>query len=313
MHQIRRRAALVVAVLLATMTASLVTTTTSAGAQAPPFQSGFGITVRGSTQQGRVHIVDISTSAIDPAVLRDGANQVVIILPENYNPALDYPVIYMHHGNGGNEHDWRPAMESLTAGKQVITVLPESGVGWGANWPQDQRQKWLDFHTSQLVPWVDANLSTIAGRQGRVVAGFSMGGFEAIYEASKRPDLFSYAAGFSSGYDLNSFFLGVAISGSVAMAGLPASGPFAGNAAQENPQTHLDRFRGVHVSLWAGTGFDFIEPFARSLTQSFNTAMRGAGNDVSLTQYNCAHNAACVAQNGVAVEIQRILDTLPGP
>lgn len=302
-----------VVAMVATLVVLVVPAVEPVGAQVPNFASGFGITVQAVKQDGRSWVVDISTPAVDKAVLRDGLNQVIVVLPANYTPALDYPVIYMHHGNGGNEYDWWPAMERVTAGKPVITVLSESGVGWGANWPADQRQQWLTFHADQLVPWIDANLSTVANRNGRAIAGFSMGGFTAVYTASKRPDVFSYAAGFSGGYDLGNFFMNVAITGSVGMAGLPLSGPFSGNAAQENPQTHPDRFRGVHVSLWAGTGFDLLEPFARSLSQSFNTAMRGAGADVSYNDYPCAHNATCVTNNGVTVEVDRILGALAGP
>ncbi|MFC4606252.1 alpha/beta hydrolase-fold protein [Streptomyces maoxianensis] len=43
---------------------------------------------------------------------------------------------------------------------------------------------------------------TIPAKQGRAIAGHSMGGFGAFHYAEDRPDLFSYVGSFSGGLDL---------------------------------------------------------------------------------------------------------------
>ena len=75
--------------------------------------------------------------------------------------------------------------------------MPDGGkVGWYTNWVDQSggAQAWRDFHVDQLIPWIDANLRTIASKCGRAIAGLSMGGFGAIRYAQDRPDLFAYVA-----------------------------------------------------------------------------------------------------------------------
>jgi esterase/lipase superfamily enzyme len=49
---------------------------------------------------------------------------------------------------------------------------------------------------------VDANLPTIASRQGRAIAGLSMGGFCSMTYAARHPDLFEAAAAYSGAPDI---------------------------------------------------------------------------------------------------------------
>ena len=67
------------------------------------------------------------------------------------------------------------------------------GGSWFTNWVDHRRRsarKWETFHVDQLIPWVDANLRTIATRRGRAIAGLSQGGFGAMSYAARHPDLF---------------------------------------------------------------------------------------------------------------------------
>jgi len=99
--------------------------------------------------------------------------------------------------------------------------------GWYTNWVngyQYDPQNWEDFHLAQLVPWIDANLRTMADRSGRAIAGLSMGGFGSIHYAEDRPDLFSYAASFSGALDLGNQYTESAIYGEETGM-VPGSGP----------------------------------------------------------------------------------------
>jgi S-formylglutathione hydrolase FrmB len=54
----------------------------------------------------------------------------------------------------------------------------------------------------QLVPWIDLNLRTIAKKEGRAIAGLSMGGYGTMHYAELYSDNFIYAASFSGAVDI---------------------------------------------------------------------------------------------------------------
>ena len=46
--------------------------------------------------------------------------------------------------------------------------------------------------TNDLMPFIEENYSVLTGRENQAIAGFSMGGREALYIGFTRPDLFGY-------------------------------------------------------------------------------------------------------------------------
>jgi len=176
-----------------------------AAADAPNMVSGNGITA-GAWRwiTSRTLEVDITTAKVVANAVH-GPHRVRITLPNNYfqSGSTRFPVLYLLHGGaGGNSAQWTTgggAVEGITNGRPIITVMPDGGkVGWHTNWVDQSQgaQAWRDFHVDQLIPWIDANLRTIASKSGRAIAGLSMGGFGAIRYAQDRPDLFIYAGSF---------------------------------------------------------------------------------------------------------------------
>jgi S-formylglutathione hydrolase FrmB len=92
----------------------------------------------------------------------------------------------------------------------MIVVSPDIDInGNGGGWCTDSYDggaggppEWEAFHIDELLPWVDANLRTIATRQGRAIFGLSQGGFCAMSYAARHPDLFSIAGSFSGADDI---------------------------------------------------------------------------------------------------------------
>jgi hypothetical protein len=171
---------------------------TALSAQAATFQNGNGISVVSQSSNGREIDLQVNTTAVQ------GQHEVIVLLPEGYsaNTTTRYPILYLLHGALAGPSRWvNPpgAAPQITDPYPVITVIPDGGVkGWYTDWVngwQLSPQNWLDFHLGQLVPWIDANLRTIANRSGRAIAGLSMGGFGSLHYAETRPDMFSYAAG----------------------------------------------------------------------------------------------------------------------
>ena len=203
--------------VVAVVTAGLLVPVEAAHAgTGPVFHSGSGITVLSQTVTGREIDLQVTTTAVS------GQHEVIVLLPEGYaaNPTASYPVLYLMHGALAGPSGWVTAggaAAQITDPYPLITVIPDGGVkGWELNWSSCAQicpQNWETFHLSQLVPWIDSNLRTIANRSGRAIAGLSMGGFGSLHYAEDRSDLFSYAAGFSGAVDTGNYTTESAIYG----------------------------------------------------------------------------------------------------
>jgi S-formylglutathione hydrolase FrmB len=170
------------------------------------FQNGDAITVT-SEMQADPRLINMTVTT--PAVA--GTLHVDVLLPTNYNPSARYPVLYLFHGTAGTASDWvnYGQVEQITAGLPLIVVMPDAslddnGGSWCSNWADQSAgaANWETFHVNELIPWIDANLPTIASRQGRAIAGLSMGGFCSTSYAAQFPDLFETVLGFSPAPDI---------------------------------------------------------------------------------------------------------------
>ncbi|MEW6194489.1 MAG: alpha/beta hydrolase-fold protein [Bacteroidota bacterium] len=123
-----------------------------------------------------------------------------VYLPDDYNTSgKRYPVIYLLHGNGDDENAWSPiysVVDSLVkAGKiePLILVTPTGERGWWVN----STEKFESAVINELIPEIDAKYFTTASRKGRMIAGYSMGGFGALRYGLVYSELFSACAIFS--------------------------------------------------------------------------------------------------------------------
>jgi S-formylglutathione hydrolase FrmB len=224
-RRLRAQAALASVVVAA---ATLLAAPTAARAETlgpPALQNGFGLTqvtqndpsltgpgIPAATATDFTITVTTPDVADDPGTV---GHHIRIILPADYysSPAKRYPVLYLLHGSPGDPCDYFnstsfPQFNALKSTLGMITVIPDGGArGWYANW-RDQStaagaQRWEDFEVQQVIPFIDANLRTLADRQHRAVAGISMGGFGALHLAQLHPDLFGQVASMSGDNDLS--------------------------------------------------------------------------------------------------------------
>ncbi|MBR2352628.1 MAG: esterase family protein [Alistipes sp.] len=131
-----------------------------------------------------------------------------IYLPEDYDMGDErYPVLYLLHGAKGTHNSWvrgeqpRITDEEIAAGraKKMIVVMPDArGIGEknaGKNmgyfnvpdWPYE------DFFFQEFIPHIDQEYRTIAAKEGRAIAGLSMGGGGSIVYAQRHPEMFAAA------------------------------------------------------------------------------------------------------------------------
>ncbi|MDG2128102.1 MAG: alpha/beta hydrolase-fold protein [Fuerstiella sp.] len=121
-----------------------------------------------------------------------------IYLPPSYATSVEsrYPVIYNLHGNGGNEctsvDSIRVLHEGIEAGRwpEMIMVLPNGGHSTFYKNSADGRFPIESVFMTEFLPFIDTNYRTIAGRHGRCIEGFSMGGRGSTRLAVKYPEMF---------------------------------------------------------------------------------------------------------------------------
>lgn len=127
-----------------------------------------------------------------------------IYLPDGYdNGRLRYPVLYLLHGNSGNENEWlvsgqvQPTVDGLIQSGKVqpfIIVMPGGGSSWWVDGNKDKAETAL---LKELVPHIDASFRTIASREGRMIAGLSAGGYGTVNAVFKYPEMFIASAALS--------------------------------------------------------------------------------------------------------------------
>jgi endo-1,4-beta-xylanase len=121
-----------------------------------------------------------------------------VLLPPGYAAGdRRYPVVYFLHGLGGNENSNTASLAptilaAMQTGLPPVIVVFVNGADYTfyVNSPPDGGIPAAFVFVSELVPHVDATYRTVAGRQGRAIEGFSMGGFGALHHAMLRPDVF---------------------------------------------------------------------------------------------------------------------------
>ncbi|GAA2836296.1 alpha/beta hydrolase [Crossiella cryophila] len=324
MSRLRKSVLLVVVALVATLVG---TPANASQLWRPWFTSGDGIDVLNVAHTtDRSTVVSINTGAVDKNTTHfRQSHDIIVTLPEGHNPNLAYPVLYLYHGRAQGPGNWhREAnIEAITAGFPFIVVTAEAGRGgWATNWVNQSAgvQQWDTFHLDQLIPFIDRNLRTIREREGRAIAGFSMGAFTAIRHAVHRPWLFRMVVGFSGGYNLEDPRMRAAVTLPLPTMGLPADGPFGGpfdgSWNFNNPWHRVGGLRDIHTVLYAGTRWDGdpLEQQAHRLTYEFHQHLLANGIHNSwMVEIDCGHNIVCVGDLGLRRELPTMRNVLWGP
>ncbi|MGM9705533.1 MAG: esterase [Prevotella sp.] len=147
--------------------------------------------------------------------------RMTVYTPAGYDGKRRYPVLYLLHGMGGDENAWselgRAAqiMDNLIASgkaEPMIVVMPngnpncEAAPGeWKAgmyvpgHWTiKAEARTSMEKSFMDIVRHVDNNYRTIRRREGRAVAGLSMGGGHTLGIAMLYPETFGYYGLFSA-------------------------------------------------------------------------------------------------------------------
>ena len=130
-----------------------------------------------------------------------GVRTYGLLLPPSYEQSTRrYPVLYLLHGSGQRHSTWgRRTLLDGTRG--AIVVMPDMDraryvVGDGRVDADAE-----SFLTKELVDYIDTHYRTIASREGRAIAGLSIGGFGSMLLGLRHPDRFGAIGAFSAPLD----------------------------------------------------------------------------------------------------------------
>lgn len=138
---------------------------------------------------------------------------VVVYVPPGYDDpgSKPLPVVYLLHGWDYNERMWVEdgkvpvILDNLIAAGHARPMLVVMPLGFSEpplipiSLPRDEQERWTHQIVDVLIPWIEANYRVAADREHRAIAGFSMGGKQALVLGLGNPERFAWAAAFSSG------------------------------------------------------------------------------------------------------------------
>lgn len=162
---------------------------------------------RDGIAHGRLEMVEYDSKTVG------NSRKALIYTPPGYSADKKYPVLYLLHGIGGDEEEWRRGgqpnviLDNLIADKMavpMIVVMPN-----GRAQPNDRAEgnvmatapAFANFEQdllADLIPFIESKYSVKAGREDRALAGLSMGGGQSLNFGLGHLDTFAWVGGFSS-------------------------------------------------------------------------------------------------------------------
>lgn len=172
----------------------------------PPAPEGFNV-VRDGIARGKLEMVDYESKSVGTR------RRALVYTPPGYTPDRKYPVLYLLHGIGGDEEEWRKGakpeviLDNLYAdGKAVpmIVVMPN-----GRAQPNDRAEgnvmaaapafaKFEADLLQDLIPFVERTYAVNRDRASRALAGLSMGGGQSLNFGLGNLDVFAWVGAFSA-------------------------------------------------------------------------------------------------------------------
>lgn len=162
----------------------------------PTFAHAHSATVQTPT----ANAAGCTTTDFHAAHLQDKDMKFNLLLPRDYATDTNrrFPVLYLLHGFTGDYSDWcKYNIVDYAKPYDEIIVMPDGDNSWYVNSYSDPKLQWENYIVDDLVSYVDSHYRTIASRQGRAIAGLSMGGYGALFLGLKHHDMFAAVASLS--------------------------------------------------------------------------------------------------------------------
>jgi S-formylglutathione hydrolase FrmB len=113
-----------------------------------------------------------------------------------------FPVLILLHGYSDDYSIWQrqTSLERYLEGLPLIVAMPDGGRSFYMNDDRPGGDRTEDHIVRDVVGYLDRTFQTIPHREGRAIAGLSMGGYGAAMLALRHPDLFTAAVSHSGAF-----------------------------------------------------------------------------------------------------------------
>ena len=162
---------------------------------------------RDGIAHGKLEMVEYDSKSVG------NKRKVLVYTPPGYSAETKYPVLYLLHGIGGDEEEWRRGgqpnviLDNLIADKKAEAMIivmpngraqPDDRPGPNAMSTAPAFGKFDQDLLGSLIPFIEAKYSVKTGRESRALAGLSMGGGQSLNFGLGNLDTFAWVGGFSS-------------------------------------------------------------------------------------------------------------------
>lgn len=175
-------------------------------------------------------IAPVDTSGLPPALTAAGTERIsfpsnllkkdmglYIHLPQGFDSTKEYPVVYLLHGFGNTEIEWfeyhglHTLADTLTAKGSIppmILVAVQMDNSWGIDTGEPKQLStnarnslysgpYETYMVHEVLPVVEQRYPVMRQKEGRTIAGISMGGFAALHIGLRNRKVFGSIAAHS--------------------------------------------------------------------------------------------------------------------
>lgn len=162
---------------------------------------------RDGVGHGKIEMIEYDSKSVG------NKRKALVYTPPDYSVNAKYPVLYLLHGIGGDEGEWRRGghpeniLDNLIADKKTVPMIvvmpngraqPNDRVGTNAMATAPAFAKFDKDLLNDLIPFIESRYSAKADRENRALAGLSMGGGQSLNFGLANLDTFAWVGGFSS-------------------------------------------------------------------------------------------------------------------
>lgn len=156
---------------------------------------------------GKIETVEYDSKSVG------NKRKALVYTPPGYSAEKKYPVLYLLHGIGGDEEEWRRGghpeiiLDNLIAENKAVPMIivmpngraqPNDRPGTNAMATAPAFAKFDKDLLGDLIPFIQSNYSVKTDRESRALAGLSMGGGQSLNFGLGNLDTFAWIGGFSS-------------------------------------------------------------------------------------------------------------------
>src|SRR4051812_38330221 len=162
---------------------------------------------RDGIAHGKLEMIDYDSKSVG------NKRKALVYTPPDYSADKKYPVLYLLHGIGGDENEWRRGghpeiiLDNLIAEQKAVPMIivmpngraqPDDRPGTNAMATAPAFGKFDKDLLGDLIPFIESKYSVKKDRESRALAGLSMGGGQSLNFGLANLDMFAWVGGFSS-------------------------------------------------------------------------------------------------------------------